>query len=330
MVLRGVNVGRASRTASSFASSSARVGSVCSKASAACRALSMASSAGGAVCGVAGLGYGYRLPGYLLGSRFERRPCPSGMHPVGDITVEHVGMEGYDFVPGGDPCQRSADLPGMLVAGRVIVGQHDDAGTAQGLTVTGTPFPCAHGIAGGSQPESVQGLGVFFALDHVDGLAALDRRDHLRQMIEDGFDALQVPQPCPGVRRVRSPLPEGFRGQAHGLVDQYPVGIDIVVGRDDAAVPVVMDSMARGSTVDKEIPPGQVQRGQNGVQGTLSMAIKQDFVSGGRNTQTRGMIVMGRAAGLPLLPVLPGLRTAVRNRCGQGSGIGAGREYGIH
>jgi hypothetical protein len=76
--------------------------------------------------------------------------------------------------------------------------------------------------------------------------------------------------------------------------------------------------------VDKEIPPGQAQCRQNGVQGTRRVAIEQDFVSGGRNTQTRGMIVMGQAAGLPLLPVLPRLRTAVRNRCGQGSSIGAG------
>jgi hypothetical protein len=46
------------------------------------------------------------------------------------------------------------------------------------------------------------------------------------------------------------------------------------------------------------------------------MAIDEDFISGGRNAQTRGVIVMGRAAGLPLVPVLPGLRTAVRNGCG--------------
>ena len=184
-------------------------------------------------------------------------------------------MERHHFASGGDPRQRGADLPRMQVAGRVIVGQHDDAGAAQGRTVTRAPFPRAHGIAGGRQPEGVQRLGVFFPLDHIDGLAALDRFDHLRQTIEDGFDALQVPQPRPGVRRVRSPLPEGFRGQADGLVDQHPVGIDIVVGRDDAAVPVVMDSMARGSAVDKEIPPGQAQRRQNGVQGTLRMAIER-------------------------------------------------------
>jgi hypothetical protein len=108
-------------------------------------------------------------------------------------------------------------------------------------------------------------------------------------------------------------------------MDQHTVSIDIVIGRDDAAV-----SVAMGSAVDKEIPPGQAQRRQNGVQGTLRVAIDEDFVSGWRNAQTRGMIVMGRAAGLPLVPVLPGLRTAVCDGCGQGSGIGAGREYGIH
>ena len=82
--------------------------------------------------------------------------------------------------------------------------------------------------------------------------------------------------------------------------------------------------------MDKEISPGQAQRRQNGVQGTLRMAIEEDFVSDGCNAQTRGLIVMGRAAGLPLVPVLPGLRTAVRNRCGQGSSSSAGREYCIH
>jgi hypothetical protein len=61
---------------------------------------------------------------------------------------------------------------------------------------------------------------------------------------------------------------------------------------------------------------GQGQRRQNSVQGILRMAIDEDFISGGRNAQTRGVIVMGRAAGLPLVPVLPGLRTAVRNGCG--------------
>jgi hypothetical protein len=38
------------------------------------------------------------------------------------------------------------------------------------------------------------------------------------------------------------------------------------------------------------------------------------------------MIVMGWTAGLPLVSMLPSLRTAVRNRGGQGSGIGAGCE----
>ena len=184
-------MGRASRTASSFASSSARVGRVCSKVSAACRAASTGSSAGGAVCDVAAwlLGDGSRLPGYLLDLRLQRCPCPPGMQPVGDITVERVGMERHDFAPGGDPRQRGADLPRMLVARRVIVGQHDDAGAAQGRAVTRAPFPRAHGIAGGGQPEGVQGLGVFFPLDHIDGLAALDRLDHLREMIEDGLHA---------------------------------------------------------------------------------------------------------------------------------------------
>jgi hypothetical protein len=42
------------------------------------------------------------------------------------------------------------------------------------------------------------------------------------------------------------------------------------------------------------------------------------------------MIIMGWTAGLPLVSVLPGLRTAVRNRGSQGRSIGAGREYGIH
>ena len=48
------------------------------------------------------------------------------------------------------------------------------------------------------------------------------------------------------------------------------------------------------------------------------MAIDEDFVSGGRNAETRSMIVMGRAAGLPLVSMLPGVLAAVRNRCGQG------------
>jgi hypothetical protein len=60
------------------------------------------------------------------------------------------------------------------------------------------------------------------------------------------------------------------------------------------------------------------------------MAIDENYVGGGRNAQTRGMIVMGRAAGLPLVPVLLGLRTAVRDGCGQGSGIGAGCKLCIH
>jgi hypothetical protein len=60
------------------------------------------------------------------------------------------------------------------------------------------------------------------------------------------------------------------------------------------------------------------------------MAIDEDFVGGWRNTETWGMIVMDWAAGLPLVSVLPGLGTAVRNRCGQGSGIGAGCKLSIH
>ena len=207
-------MGRASRTASSFASSSARVARVCSKVSAACCAASTGSSAGGAVCGVAAWPWamGHRLPGYLLDLRLQRRPCPPGMQPVGDITVERVGMEGHDFAPGGDPRQRGADIPRMLVAWRVIVGHHDDAGAAQGLTVTRAPFPRAHGITGGGQPEGVQGLGVFFPLDHIDGLAALDRRDHLREVIEDGLHPLQVPDPRPGA----SPGPDAAAGRLSG------------------------------------------------------------------------------------------------------------------
>jgi hypothetical protein len=156
-------------------------------------------------------------------------------------------------------------------------------------------------------------------------LIFLSTLDHLREVIEDRLHPLQVPDPCSGRHRVRTPLPEGFRGQAHGLMDQHPVSIGVVVGRDDAAVPVTM-----GSVVDKEVPTGQTQRRQNGVQGTLRMAIEEDFVSGGRNAETRGVVVMGRAAGLPLVSVLPGLRTAVRDRCGQGSGIGTGCKLSIH
>jgi hypothetical protein len=108
-------------------------------------------------------------------------------------------------------------------------------------------------------------------------------------------------------------------------MDQHPVGIDIVVRRDDAAMPVTV-----GSAVDKEIPPGQAERGQNGIQGTLRMAIDEDFVGSGRNAETRRVVVMGRAAGLPLVSVRPGLRTAVRDGCSQGRGIGAGCQCCIH
>jgi hypothetical protein len=158
-------------------------------------------------------------------------------------------MEGHDFVPGSDPCQRGADLLRMLVAGWVIVGHHDHAGPAQGLAVARPPFARTHGITGGGQPEGLQGLGVFFPFDHIDGLAAPHRRQHLREVIEDGLHPLQVPDPRPGRRRVRPSLPEGFWSKAHGLMDQRPVGIDIVVGRDDAVVPV-----PRGRAVDEEIP----------------------------------------------------------------------------
>jgi hypothetical protein len=133
------------------------------------------------------------------------------MQPVGDITVEGVGMERHEFAPGSDPRQRGTDLSRMLMAGRVIVGQHDNTGAAQGRTVARAPFARAHGIAGGSQPESLQGLGVFFALHHIDGLATLDRCQRLRQVIEGGLHPLQVPDPPSRVLRVWPPLPEGFR-----------------------------------------------------------------------------------------------------------------------
>jgi hypothetical protein len=113
-------------------------------------------------------------------------------------------------------------------------------------------------------------------------------------------------------------------------MDQHPVGIDIVVGLDDAAVPVAMGLVTMGGAVDREITPGEIKRRKDSVNGTLRMAIEEDFVGGGRNTQTRGAVVMGRAAGLPLVAVLPGMLIAVRNGCSQGSGIGAGCEYGIH
>jgi hypothetical protein len=171
----------------------------------------------------------------------------------------------------------------------------------------------------------VQGLGVFFPLDHIDGLTALNGSQHLGQVIENGLHPLQVPDPPARVLRVRAPLPEGLRSQTHGLMHQHPLRIDIVVGRDDAAMPVAM-----GCAVDKEIPPAQAQRRQNGIQGTLRMAIEEDFVGGWCNTEARRMIVMGRAAGLPLVPVRPGLRAAVRDRGSQGRGIGAGRESCIH
>jgi hypothetical protein len=96
-------------------------------------------------------------------------------------------------------------------------------------------------------------------------------------------------------------------------MDQHPIGINIVVDLDDAAVPVAMGMVTMSSPVDKEIPPAQVQRRQNGIQGTLRVAIDEDFVRGRCNTETRRMIVMGRAASLPLVSVRPGLWTTVRN-----------------
>ena len=113
-------------------------------------------------------------------------------------------------------------------------------------------------------------------------------------------------------------------------MDQHTVGIDIVVCLDDAAVPVAMGIVTMGRAVDKEITHGEIKRRKNGVNGTLRMAIDEDSVGGGRNTETRGVIVMGRAACLPLVPVLPGMHTAVSNGCSQSRGIGAGREHGIH
>jgi hypothetical protein len=113
-------------------------------------------------------------------------------------------------------------------------------------------------------------------------------------------------------------------------MDQHPLGIDIVVGRDDAVVLMPMGYVTMGSAVDKEITPGEGKRCNNGVQGALRMAIEEDFVCSGRNTETWGMVLMGRAAGLPLVPVLPSMLTAVRDGSSQGSGIGAGRERGLH
>jgi hypothetical protein len=141
------------------------------------------------------------------------------------------------------------------------------------------------------------------------------------------------------VHLVRAPDIDGRQGLPLGIrariEEERLVGpLGAWVGVDQALCPRCLEAGDQGGRLLEQRLHLGIREGQDPVEGSGDFWRElptpgarmpredEDFVSGWRNAETRGMIVMGRAAGLPLVPLLPGLQTAVRDRCSQGSGAG--------
>src|ERR1700674_574553 len=84
----------------------------------------------------------------------------------------------------------------MRAAGGVPIGNDHDACAAERLSVAGPPLAGTSRIRRRRQAEARQGVRILLAFDDENPLSCLDRRQDLRQLVQDSLDVLQVPDPA--------------------------------------------------------------------------------------------------------------------------------------
>ena len=103
-----------------------------------------------------------------LGEAFQRLGRSAGRDPIACIAFRRQSRQLDDPHTGYNAHELGGHIARVTAAGRVIVGQNDDATASQVARDLLSPFAGAAVIARREQPECAEGVGVLFALDDED------------------------------------------------------------------------------------------------------------------------------------------------------------------